>query len=103
MEDQLPQQGKFFLIHQEGPNRIQHLLALAGPLADLDEAWTAAVPQELHYNNWIVHKAPYYLIYTKSGRAICLNIVNQIFSRFDLRQMAVESRVFSFSIAKLFV
>jgi arylsulfatase A-like enzyme len=31
--------------------------ALEGPLADLDEAWTAAVPDALHYNTWIADRA----------------------------------------------
>ena len=31
--------------------------ALDGPLADLDEAWTAAVPDDLHYNTWIAERA----------------------------------------------
>ena len=31
--------------------------ALDGPLADLDEAWTAAVPDDLHYNTWIADRA----------------------------------------------
>ena len=31
--------------------------ALDGPLADLEEAWTSAVPADLHYNNWIADRA----------------------------------------------
>ena len=31
--------------------------ALDGPLPDLEEAWTAAVPDELHYNTWIADRA----------------------------------------------
>ena len=31
--------------------------ALDGPLSDLQEAWTCAVPNEIHYNNWIANQA----------------------------------------------
>lgn len=31
--------------------------ALHGPLDDLAEAWTSAVPHELHYNTWIANRA----------------------------------------------
>jgi len=31
--------------------------ALDGPLADLDEAWTSGVPDDLHYNTWIADRA----------------------------------------------
>jgi arylsulfatase A-like enzyme len=31
--------------------------ALEGPLEDLEEAWTAAVPEEQHYNTWIADRA----------------------------------------------
>ncbi len=31
--------------------------ALAGPLGDLEEAWTSAVPEALHYNTWIADRA----------------------------------------------
>lgn len=43
--------------HQEVVGLYQPESALAGPLPDLDEAWTAAVPEELHYNNWIADRA----------------------------------------------
>ncbi|MBC6438943.1 MAG: sulfatase-like hydrolase/transferase [Rhodospirillales bacterium] len=35
--------------------------ALDGPLSDLDEAWTAAVPDALHYNTWIAERASAFL------------------------------------------
>ena len=35
--------------------------ALDGPLPDLDEAWTSAVPAELHYNTWIAERAVAFL------------------------------------------
>ena len=31
--------------------------ALNGPLADLNEAWTSAVPEDVHYNTWIADRA----------------------------------------------
>ena len=35
--------------------------ALDGPLPDLDEAWTCAVPAGLHYNSWIAERAVSFL------------------------------------------
>ena len=35
--------------------------ALDGPLPDLDEAWSCAVPAELHYNSWIAERAVAFL------------------------------------------
>ena len=35
--------------------------ALDGPLEDLDEAWTSAVPADLHYNTWIADRAADFL------------------------------------------
>ena len=35
--------------------------ALDGPLTDLAEAWTSAVPNELHYNTWIAERAVSFL------------------------------------------
>ncbi len=47
-------------LHEHHPDVIplyQPETALDGPLADLDEAWTAAVPDDLHYNTWIADRA----------------------------------------------
>jgi arylsulfatase A-like enzyme len=47
-------------LHEQHPDVVdlyQPQRALAGPLADLEEAWTCAVPNELHYNNWIADRA----------------------------------------------
>lgn len=49
---------------QEHPDTVplyQPEAALAGPLADLEEAWTCAVPSELHYNRWIADRASEFL------------------------------------------
>ena len=43
--------------HPEAVALYRSEAALDGPLADLDEAWTAAVPAELHYNTWIADRA----------------------------------------------
>ncbi len=45
---------------QEHPDTVplyQPEAALAGPPADLEEAWTCAVPSEWHYNRWIADRA----------------------------------------------
>ena len=47
--------------HPEAIALYQPEAAISGPLPDLDEAWTAAVPEELHYNNWIADRAVDYL------------------------------------------
>ena len=43
--------------HPAAVDLYQPESALAGPLPDLEEAWTTAVPEELHYNNWIADRA----------------------------------------------
>lgn len=47
-------------LHENYPEIVplyQPEAALEGPLTDLEEAWTCAVPPELHYNTWIVDRA----------------------------------------------
>jgi arylsulfatase A-like enzyme len=51
-------------LHRHHPDIVplyQPEAALDGPPADLDEAWTSAVPDELHYNTWIAERAIDYL------------------------------------------
>ena len=43
--------------HPEAVPLYRPEAALDGPPADLDEAWTAAVPDALHYNTWIADRA----------------------------------------------
>ena len=43
--------------HPEVPPLYQPESALELPPADLDEAWTSAVPDALHYNTWIADRA----------------------------------------------
>ncbi len=43
--------------HPEIVPLYQPEAALDGPIVDLDEAWTAAVPADLHYNTWIAERA----------------------------------------------
>ena len=43
----------------------QPAAALDGPLTDLNEAWTAAVPEKLHYNTWIAERAIEFLARAK--------------------------------------
>ena len=43
----------------------QPAAALEGPLADLEEAWTCAVPAEQHYNTWIADRAINFLEHAK--------------------------------------
>ena len=43
--------------HPEVIPLYQPEAALAGPLTDLEEAWTAGVPDALHYNTWIADRA----------------------------------------------
>jgi arylsulfatase A-like enzyme len=43
--------------HPDAVALYQPEAALEGPLADLEEAWTSAVPDTLHYNGWIAERA----------------------------------------------
>lgn len=43
--------------HSDTVLLYQPKAALDGPLADLEEAWTCAVPPDLHYNRWIAERA----------------------------------------------
>ena len=43
--------------HPEAVALYRPEAALDGPAAGLDEAWTSAVPDELHYNTWIADRA----------------------------------------------
>lgn len=43
--------------HPEATGLYQPEAALQRPLDDLQEAWTCAVPEELHYNTWIAQRA----------------------------------------------